>query len=284
MNEAGQARAEAQQDAEKAQILLTALQESEREERKGIKRKLSQEFQRARAAVQATVDQLQQEQNLNRAKQAKQRLAELQIQAERDISPPMDHVSLDHLTKGHQVELGGLGMIGTLLEDPQGKKRVRVKVGEGEVVATVADLRGLAQPSPPSVVLPVAGKRPVSPGGDRDFIASNETVLDVRGRAADEAVDMTVAALDRAALMGNAMMRIIHGYGTGRLKTALRDYLARSPYVSHFRPGERSEGGDGVTIAICGRPTPTSPTVVVVLTQLWFGSTTRPIFRIAHHK
>lgn len=74
-------------------------------------------------------------------------------------------------------------------------------------------------------------------------------MLDVRGRAADEAVDMTVAALDRAALTGNPMMRIIHGYGTGRLKAALRDYLARSPYVSHFRPGERGEGGDGVTIA-----------------------------------
>ena len=249
LEEAVQARAEAQQAAEKAQILLTALQESEREERKGIKRKLSQEFQRARAAVQATVEQLRQEQNLTQAKQAKQRLVELEIQAKRDISPPMDHVSVDQLTKGHQVELGGLGMIGTLLEDPQGKKRVRVKVGEGEVVATVADLRGLAHLSPPPTVLPVAGKRSVSPGVARDFIASNETVLDVRGRAADEAVDMTVAALDRAALTGNAMMRIIHGYGTGRLKAALRDYLARSPYVSHFRPGERGEGGDGVTIA-----------------------------------
>ena len=249
LEDAVQARAEAQQAAEKAQILLTALQESEREERQGIKRKLSQEFQRARAAVQATVEQLRQEQNLTQAKQAKQRVVELEIQAQRDISPPTDHVSVDQLAKGYQVELGGLGMIGTLLEDPQGKKRVRVKVGEGEVVATVADLRGLAHPSLPPTVLPVAGKRSVSTGVDRDFIASNETVLDVRGRAADEAVDMTVAALDRAALTGNAMMRIIHGYGTGRLKAALRDYLARSPYVSHFRPGERGEGGDGVTIA-----------------------------------
>jgi DNA mismatch repair protein MutS2 len=249
LEEAAQARVEARQAVDKANTLLTALQESEREERRGIKRKLSQEFQRARAAVQATVDQLRQEQNLNQAKQAKQRIAELEIQARRDLSPPMDHIGVHQLTKGHQVELEGLGMIGTLLEDPQGKKRVRVKIGEGEVVATVADLRGLAHPSSPSTVVSMPGKRSVSPGGDHDFTASNETVLDVRGLALDEAVDMTVAALDRATLAGNAMMRIIHGYGTGRLKTALRDYLARSPYVSHFRPGDRSEGGDGVTIA-----------------------------------
>ncbi|MET0514474.1 MAG: hypothetical protein ABW047_03975, partial [Nitrospiraceae bacterium] len=217
LEEAVRAREEAQQAAEKAQSLLTALQESERAERKDVKRKLSQEFQRARAAAQATVEQLRQEQNLTQAKQAKQRLVELEIQAKRDISLPKDYVSVGQLTKGHQVELAGLGMIGTLLEDPQGKKRVRVKVGEGEVVATVADLRGVAYPSAPPVV-PVAEKRSISPEANRDVIASMETVLDVRGRAADEAVDMTVAALDRAALTGNAIMRIIHGYGTGRLK------------------------------------------------------------------
>jgi DNA mismatch repair protein MutS2 len=72
--------------------------------------------------------------------------------------------------------------------------------------------------------------------------------LDLRGVAADEAVDRTVAALDRTTLAGNQSLRIIHGHGTGRLKTTLRAYLKESPYVSSFRPGERAEGGDGVTI------------------------------------
>ena len=58
-----------------------------------------------------------------------------------------------------------------------------------------------------------------------------------------------VAALDRATLAGHPLIRIIHGYGTGRLKAVLREYLAASPYVIRFRAGERNEGGDGVTIA-----------------------------------
>ena len=73
-------------------------------------------------------------------------------------------------------------------------------------------------------------------------------MLDLRGKTADEALELTVSALDRAALAGVPVLRIIHGHGTGRLKAALRGYLKDSPYVGTFRAGERPEGGDGVTI------------------------------------
>ncbi len=76
-----------------------------------------------------------------------------------------------------------------------------------------------------------------------------QTVVDVRGQAADEALDYVVAALDRATFDGAPYLRIIHGHGTGRLKTVLREYLKESPYVAEFRPGDRAEGGDGVTVA-----------------------------------
>ena len=65
---------------------------------------------------------------------------------------------------------------------------------------------------------------------------------------ADEALESTIAALDRAALAGSPFMRLIHGHGTGRLRSVLRSYLSESPYVASFRSGERAEGGDGVTI------------------------------------
>ena len=74
------------------------------------------------------------------------------------------------------------------------------------------------------------------------------SAVDVRGQAGDEALETVVAALDRATLAGQPLLRIIHGYGTGRLKAVLRDYLVASPYAVRFRAGERSEGGDGVTI------------------------------------
>jgi DNA mismatch repair protein MutS2 len=74
-------------------------------------------------------------------------------------------------------------------------------------------------------------------------------VVDVRGQAADEALDRVVAALDRATLDEAPFLRIIHGHGTGRLKAVLREYLKGSPYVAEFRPGDKAEGGDGVTVA-----------------------------------
>ncbi len=75
-----------------------------------------------------------------------------------------------------------------------------------------------------------------------------DSVLDLRGKTADEALELTVAALDQAVMSGTPWLRLIHGHGTGRLKAALREYLEGSPYVARFRPGERAEGGDGVTI------------------------------------
>jgi len=151
---------------------------------------------------------------------------------------------------GDQVEISGLGMTGTLLEAPQGKKRVRVKVGEGEVLATVANLVGLPRgdtaPSPPVSSSP----RRVSSGGGMGL--DEQTVVDVRGKAADEALDEVVAALDRATLAAAPFLRIIHGHGTGKLKASLRDYLKDSPYVTEFRAGDRAEGGDGVTIVKLG--------------------------------
>ena len=136
-------------------------------------------------------------------------------------------------------------MTGTLLEATHGKKRVRVKVGEGELLATVGNLIGIGQgtsgipgPSPPRK----------SPAPQRSYDSHEQTVVDVRGQAADEAMDHVVAALDRATLEGAPYLRIIHGHGTGKLKATLRAYLKNSPYVSAIRPGDGHEGGDGVTV------------------------------------
>jgi DNA mismatch repair protein MutS2 len=113
---------------------------------------------------------------------------------------------------------------------------------------SVANLVGLAEagdPAPPRP--PATVSRTIQAGSSRSF-EEEETTVDVRGRAADEALDRVVAALDRATVTGAPFLRIIHGQGTGRLKTALRQYLKESPYVVDFRAGDRAEGGDGVTI------------------------------------
>ena len=243
-----EARREAEQAEQRAKAQLAHLEETEREAQKGLKRKLSEQFSRARAEVQATVDTVKGEQKLIKAKAAKQRLFELEAQTRAKLAPAGTPIPLEQLGVWDQVEISGLGMTGTLLETPQGKKRVRVKVGEGEVLATVANLVGLARgsavPSPP--VPSSLSPRRFSSGGGLGL--DEQTIVDVRGKAADEALDQVVAALDRATMSAVPFLRIIHGHGTGKLKATLRDYLKDSPYVAGTRPGDRAEGGDGVTI------------------------------------
>ncbi|RPH79586.1 MAG: hypothetical protein EHM80_07490 [Nitrospiraceae bacterium] len=240
-----EARREAEQAEQRAKAQLAHLEETEREAQKGLKRKLNEQFSRARAEVQATVDAVKGEQKLIKAKAAKQRLIELEAQTRAELTPPGALIPLEQLRVGDQVEISGLGMTGMLLEPPQGKKRVRVKVGEGELLATVANLVGLARGQATRPPLSSSPRRVSSGGGLR---LDEQTVVDVRGKAVDEALDDVVAALDRATLAGAPFLRIIHGHGTGKLKASLRDYLKDSPYVEAFRVGDRAEGGDGVTI------------------------------------
>jgi DNA mismatch repair protein MutS2 len=242
-----EARTEAEAAATEAKAQLTRLEATEREQRKGIKKRLQEQFSRARAEVQATVDEVKREQKLIKAKEAKQRLLELETQASAQLAPPVNPIPLEQLEAGDQVEIAGLGMTGTLLEAPRDKKRVRVKVGEGELLATVGNLTGIGRPSgslpsPSAVPAPTAGGRPYHMDAHRS--------VDVRGHAADEALDHVTAALDRATLEGASSLRIIHGHGTGKLKATLRSYLKHSPYVVQARPGDRAEGGDGVTIVM----------------------------------
>lgn len=249
LTRAVEARREAEQAEQRAKAQLARLEDSEREAQRGLKRKLSEQFSRARAEVQATVDTVKGEQKLIKAKAAKQRLFELEAQTKAELTPAGISIPLDHLGVGDHVEIGGLGMTGMLLEVPHGKKRVRVKVGEGEVLASVANLIGLARAhvAPSSPAATSSSPRRFSSGGGLGL--DEQTVVDVRGKAADEALDAVIAALDRTTMAGAPFLRIIHGHGTGKLKATLRDYLRDSPYVASTRPGDRGEGGDGVTIA-----------------------------------
>ena len=72
--------------------------------------------------------------------------------------------------------------------------------------------------------------------------------LDLRGLKVEDALDKLENYLDKASLANLSATTIIHGHGTGALKLAVRDFLSTSPYVAKYRPGEDSEGGDGVSI------------------------------------
>lgn len=55
--------------------------------------------------------------------------------------------------------------------------------------------------------------------------------------------------IDRAGLSGLSAVTVIHGLGTGALKTAVTGFLKNHPLIASIRPGEPAEGGAGVTVA-----------------------------------
>ena len=73
--------------------------------------------------------------------------------------------------------------------------------------------------------------------------------LHLRGKRADEVEWVLDSYLDAACLASLNEVRIVHGSGTGTLRSIVRELLASHPLVKSFRPGGRGEGGDGVTIA-----------------------------------
>ena len=72
--------------------------------------------------------------------------------------------------------------------------------------------------------------------------------LDLRGERVEEALDALESYLDKASLANLSPVYIIHGHGTGALKSAVRSFISTSPYVAKFRVGEDAEGGDGVSV------------------------------------
>jgi len=74
--------------------------------------------------------------------------------------------------------------------------------------------------------------------------------IDLRGMRVDEALFVMNESLDRMMRSNISSAVIIHGHGTGALKEAVRTQLKHSPYVSGFRRGEQSEGGDGVSVVL----------------------------------
>jgi DNA mismatch repair protein MutS2 len=73
--------------------------------------------------------------------------------------------------------------------------------------------------------------------------------IEVRGCTVEDALEQIDRHLDSASLAGLPYVRIVHGKGTGKLRKAVREFLAGHPLVGSHEPGGSREGGEGVTIA-----------------------------------
>lgn len=74
--------------------------------------------------------------------------------------------------------------------------------------------------------------------------------LDIRGSRVDPGVAQVDQYLHDAYESRMPWVRVIHGKGTGQLRTAVRSLMRRHPHVVQSRPGGLHEGGEGVTVAL----------------------------------
>ena len=156
-----------------------------------------------------------------------------------------DYVLPRKLKKGDTVIIVTLGSEATLLEEPDKSGNVRVQAGILQTRVNIKDLR--LKEDEPNVIT----------GDKKKFKASSYSVtrntsfrdeIDLRGMTGDEAWLAVDKYFDEATLANIRTVRLIHGKGTGALKTALWKFLKGDKRISSFRIGQFGEGDGGVTV------------------------------------
>jgi DNA mismatch repair protein MutS2 len=160
---------------------------------------------------------------------------------------PVETTSLgqDSIEPGDRVWVERLRSVAEVIEGPA-RGKVRVSAGMMKLWVDVSDLRALKD-----APVPARRETKVTRAGHqaRRGIRTADNTLDVRGLRAEEAVALTESFLDR--MYGNAepAAYIVHGIGSGALRDALHEHLARNDrYVEGFRAASQDEGGPQVTV------------------------------------
>lgn len=153
------------------------------------------------------------------------------------------------LSPGDNVRVISLdNAIGEVLRSPTSDGKVEVQAGRmkfwvsmREVSPAGEALRGTEDRQMKSEVRP---DFPLDGNPDFPSVPSEQNTVDVRGRPPEDAARAAREAFDAR----HKVLYIIHGKGHGSLRAAVREMVARHPDVLQFRPGESSEGGEGVTV------------------------------------
>jgi len=217
---------------------------------KNIKNKFDMEMMEARAQIKEILDELRREKSEKIARRAYARLAKLEEGFRGEIDRVSDkqtyiEIDWDKVVVGDIVMLKNLNQKVTILSLPDKNKKLFVDMGAMKMKVKKDELAILDE----NYKEPVKAKIPGT-SFNRFELKRYELsqTLDLRGYRVEEALDAVENYLDKASLANLTPVYIIHGHGTGALKQAVRDFLKDSPYVAKFRPGEDSEGGDGVCV------------------------------------
>ena len=152
-----------------------------------------------------------------------------------------DYVLPRKLVVGDRVRLIDLGKDADVLEI----KNEKVLVGAG-VLKIWSDVSNLVLLDKPKEKQPA--KRTVT-GINSGATRQASLEFDMRGMNTDEGIIELDRFIDNAVMSGIGTVTIIHGKGTGVLRTAVQNHLRRHKNIETFRIGLFGEGENGVTIA-----------------------------------
>ncbi|MEG1548169.1 MAG: endonuclease MutS2 [Clostridia bacterium] len=139
---------------------------------------------------------------------------------------------------GDSVRITTLDKQATVLSCVDAKGEVQVQAGIIKLNVKLDELRLIEE-------------KPMPGGGVRTSLPANRSVgleLDIRGMLVDDAIPVVDRYLDDAALAGLSEVNVIHGKGTGALRSGIQAHLRFHPRVKGFRLGNYGEGDAGVTV------------------------------------
>ncbi len=149
------------------------------------------------------------------------------------------------LRRGDTVLVVDLNRKGIISGEPDGSDFVYVQMGVMKTKMNISRLRLAESPKTIQTKRPVRNMNKVGIKAER----RGKMELDIRGCACDDGVYQLDAFIDQAVMSNISTVTIIHGKGTGLLRSAVHKRLKSHPSIKNFRLGLFGEGEDGVTVA-----------------------------------
>ena len=146
------------------------------------------------------------------------------------------------LKAGEKVRIKSLRQTGFVLEPPGSSGEVMIQAGIMKVTVKGDDIERIKEENTTVTRPRSVGQAALSKS------VSIRSEIDIRGKTVEEGIGLVDKYLDDAFLSSLARVRIIHGKGTGVLRTAVQDYLSTHPHVKSYRYGDPNEGGTGVSV------------------------------------
>ncbi len=162
-----------------------------------------------------------------------------------NTSQKSGQVKPDQLKIGDNVKILSMGLKGTVSTLPDHKGNLFVQCGIMRSQANIKDLVFLKEDSA-TPALSSSKSHTSKVKMSKSLSISPE--INLLGKTVDEALSALDKYLDDAYLAHLSTVRVVHGKGTGALRSAVQNHLKRIKYVKSYRLGEYGEGDAGVTI------------------------------------